>query len=185
MLASRLLLATGDPACADALERAIYNGVLPGVSLDGTRFFYVNTLQRRTHRVAARAGNGERASWYPCACCPPNVMRVLASWPQQLATVDDSGIQLQQYAAADIRTEAAGAPDVVVTDFNLGEGMNGLALAEEVHRRWPDTGVVIMSGNPAGVQAHSFGEQERFLTKPFGNGRLVSAVRELMGRSTR
>lgn len=110
MLAWRLLLATGDPACADAIERAMYNGVLPGVSLDGTRFFYVNTLQRRTHRVAARQGAGERASWYPCACCPPNVMRVLASWPQQLATTDDSGVQLHQYAAAEIRTEAAGAP---------------------------------------------------------------------------
>jgi FixJ family two-component response regulator len=42
-----------------------------------------------------------------------------------------------------------------------------------------------MTGNPAGVQAHTFGGQERFLTKPFGNARLVSAVRELMGRSTR
>jgi DUF1680 family protein len=110
MLASRLLLVTGDPACADALERAIYNGVLPGISLEGTRFFYVNALQRRTHRVAAGHGTGERASWYPCACCPPNVMRVLATWPQQVATLDDSGVQLQQYAAAEIRTEAAGEP---------------------------------------------------------------------------
>ena len=82
-------------------------------------------------------------------------------------------------------TETAGAPDVVVTDMNLGEGMSGLALAEEVRRRWPNAGVIIMSGNPAGVQAHTFGEQERFLTKPFGNARLVSAVRELIGRSTR
>jgi DNA-binding NtrC family response regulator len=60
--------------------------------------------------------------------------------------------------------------------------MNGLALAGEVHRRWPDAGIVIMTGNPAGVQAHTFDKQERFLTKPFDNARLVSAVRELMGR---
>ena len=52
MLAWRLLLATGDPDCADVIERTIYNGVLPGLSLDGTRFFYVNPLQRRTDRVA-------------------------------------------------------------------------------------------------------------------------------------
>jgi DNA-binding NtrC family response regulator len=82
-------------------------------------------------------------------------------------------------------TETAGAPEVVVTDFNLGPGMDGLALAEEVHRRWPEAGVVVITGNPEGVQAHSFGEQERLLTKPFGNARLVTAVRELMGRSTR
>jgi DNA-binding NtrC family response regulator len=102
--------------------------------------------------------------------------------------LSDDGLAVVQATSAEhalALTEAAGAPDVVVTDLNLGEGMNGLALAEEVHRRWPDTGVVIMSGNPAGVQAHTFGEQERFLTKPFGNGRLGSAVRELMGRSAR
>ena len=52
MLAWRLLLATGDPDCADVIERTTYNGVLPGVSFDGTRFFYVNPLQRRTHRSA-------------------------------------------------------------------------------------------------------------------------------------
>ncbi len=69
--------------------------------------------------------------------------------------------------------------------FALGRGMDGLALAEEVHRRWPEAGVVIMTGNPEGVQAHTFGRQERFLAKPFGNARLVSAVRELMHRSTR
>ena len=56
MLAWRLLLATGDPACADVIERTIYNGVLPGLSLDGTAFFYVNPLQRRTHRAPGRAG---------------------------------------------------------------------------------------------------------------------------------
>ena len=51
MLAWRLLLATGDARYADAIERRIYNGVLSGLSLDGTRFFYVNPLQRRTHRA--------------------------------------------------------------------------------------------------------------------------------------
>ena len=76
-------------------------------------------------------------------------------------------------------------PVVVVTDVNLGQGMDGLALAEEVHRRWPEAGVVIMTGNPSYVGARALGPQERFLTKPFGNARLVSAVRELMGRSAR
>ena len=108
MLAWRLLLATGDPDCADVIERTIYNGVLSGVSLDGERFFYVNPLQRRTHRVAADTGAGERAPWYACACCPPNLVRTFGSWPQYLATTDDGGIQLQQYATGDIRATVAG-----------------------------------------------------------------------------
>jgi DUF1680 family protein len=110
MLAWRLLLATGDPECADVIERAVFNGVLPGVSLDGTSFFYDNPLQRRTVRAAAGPGHGERAAWFPCACCPPNLMRLLGSWEQYLATSDQGGVQVHQYATADIRAETAAGP---------------------------------------------------------------------------
>ena len=62
-------------------------------------------------------GHGERAPWYPCACCPPNLMRLLSSWQQYLATSDDTGVQLHQYATARPpgrrrrRTGPAGRPD--------------------------------------------------------------------------
>jgi uncharacterized protein len=108
MLAWRLLLATGEAGYADAIERAVYNGVLPGVSLSGTRFFYVNALQRRTRRAWEPPGHGERAPWYPCACCPPNLMRLLSSWEQYLATSDDGGVQLHQYATAEVEADVAG-----------------------------------------------------------------------------
>ena len=113
MLAWRLLLATGDARAADVIERTIYNGVLPGLSLSGTEFFYVNPLQRRTHRAAAEGGHdmrslGGRAAWYACACCPPNLMRLLGAWEQYLATADEAGIQLHQYASADISAQFAG-----------------------------------------------------------------------------
>jgi DUF1680 family protein len=108
MLAWRLLLATGDPTCADVIERTILNGVLPAVDRGGTAFFYVNPLQRRTVRAAADAGAAERQAWYPCACCPPNIMRTVSSWEQLLATADQDGIQVQQYADADIRVDVAG-----------------------------------------------------------------------------
>jgi DUF1680 family protein len=110
MLAWRLLLATGDPACADVIERTIYNGVLSGVSLQGTTFFYDNPLQRRTIRAAAAPGHGERASWFPCACCPPNLMRMLASWNQYLVTSDQDGICVQQYANAEIVADTPAGP---------------------------------------------------------------------------
>jgi uncharacterized protein len=107
MLAWRLLLATGDPACADVIERTLYNAVLPSLSADGTRFFYVNPLQRRTRRAWGEPGAGERARWYACACCPPNLMRTIASLPQLVATHDDDGIQLQQYVTGDIQAIVA------------------------------------------------------------------------------
>jgi uncharacterized protein len=108
MLSWRLLLATGEARYADAIERTMYNAVLPGISLSGTRFFYMNPLQRRTHRAAEGSGHGERTPWNACACCPPNVMRLLSSWQQYLATSHDTGLQIHQYASADIDADLAG-----------------------------------------------------------------------------
>ena len=92
----RMLLVTGESRFADLLERTLYNGFLSGHSLDGESFFYSNPLQSR---------NGERRHrWNPVACCPPNVMRLLASLQHYLATVTEAGIQLHQYASSTIRT---------------------------------------------------------------------------------
>jgi DUF1680 family protein len=110
MLAWRLLLATGDPGYADMIERFAYNGILSGISLSGTGFFYTNPLQRRTVRTYEPPGHARRAPWYPCACCPPNLMRLFSSWPQYLATSDDTGVQLHQYATAEIRAQSPGGP---------------------------------------------------------------------------
>lgn len=102
MLAWRLLLSTGDPAYADALERAMYNGVLSGLSESGNRFFYTNPLQRRTERAPRQGDDGWRLPWYDCACCPPNLMRLLSTWHQYLATRDETGVQIHQYATATV-----------------------------------------------------------------------------------
>jgi DUF1680 family protein len=111
MLAWRLLLATGEAGYADAIERVIFNGVLSGLSRSGTEFFYVNPLQRRSHRTFEPAGHAERAPWQACACCPPNLMRLLSSFQQYLMTADDTGVQVHQYAAADVQARV-GTGDV-------------------------------------------------------------------------
>ena len=91
----RMLLVTGESRFADLLERTLYNGFLSGISLDGDSFFYTNPLQSRT---------GERRHhWNPVACCPPNIMRLLASLHHYLATASPDGVQLHQYASSTIR----------------------------------------------------------------------------------
>jgi hypothetical protein len=92
----RMLLVTGESRFADLLERTLYNGFLAGMSLDGRSFSYTNPLQSRTGKL--------RHHWDPVACCPPNVMRLLASLHHYLATADGSGIQLHQYAGSRIAT---------------------------------------------------------------------------------
>ncbi len=108
----RMLLATGDPRYADLLERSLYNGFLSGVSLDGQRYFYVNVLQS--------PGGIERPEWHGCACCPPNVMRQIALVAHYMTTADESGIQLHQYASADVKAMLATGRQVVLhteTDY--------------------------------------------------------------------
>lgn len=91
--AHRMLLLKGDRAYADVMERALYNGILSGISLDGTRYFYVNPLEvfpeaaQRRHDL--RHIVLSRQPWFPCACCPPNIARLLASLPQYMYTKDE------------------------------------------------------------------------------------------------
>ncbi len=102
MLAWRLLLATGQERFADALERTLYNAVLPGISADGSHFFYTNPLQLRDRPGAQGAAAGRRLDWYACACCPPNLMRTLSSFEHVLATSDATGLQVHQFADASL-----------------------------------------------------------------------------------
>ena len=90
--ASKMLKLKRDGRIADVMERALYNTVLGGVELDGTKFFYVNPLEVvpgvsgevSTHRHV----RPQRPGWFGCACCPPNAARLLTSvskyaWEQE------------------------------------------------------------------------------------------------------
>jgi uncharacterized protein len=103
----RMLLATGDPGYADAAERMLLNGLLAGVSLAGSEYFYVNPLQLRAdaHADDDRSPAHGRRGWFQCACCPANIMRTLASLGGYLATTDPDGVQLHLYAASTVETD--------------------------------------------------------------------------------
>jgi hypothetical protein len=101
--AHRMVQLTGDGAYADVLERALYNNVLAGVSLDGDLFNYVNPLASR--------GAHHRQSFFTCACCPPNVLRLLASLGQYAYSIDADGVWVHLYAQSRARI---GAHNVVI-----------------------------------------------------------------------
>ncbi|MEU9917103.1 beta-L-arabinofuranosidase domain-containing protein [Streptomyces sp. NPDC051001] len=111
MLSWRLLLATGEPRFADLAERTLFNVVATSPAEDGRSFFYSNTLHRRRRGTVPaadaqmpRAESSLRAPWFAVSCCPTNVARTLALLPGYLATTDDHGLQLHQYADAEITT---------------------------------------------------------------------------------
>lgn len=86
---------------ADVLERALYNTVLSSMSADGTAFFYVNPLEvlpqaseedeRKKHIRPARQ------KWFSCACCPPNLARLIGSLPAYIYTVNENTVFLHQF----------------------------------------------------------------------------------------
>ncbi|MEU6177521.1 glycoside hydrolase family 127 protein [Streptomyces coeruleorubidus] len=95
----RMALLTGQARFSDLIERTLYNGFLAGVSLDGLRWLYTNPLQVRDgYEYHGEDQGARRAPWFTCACCPPNVMRLLASLPHYAASTDRDGLQLHQYA---------------------------------------------------------------------------------------
>jgi DUF1680 family protein len=111
MLCWRLLLATGEPCYADAIERTLYNVVAASPALDGHSFFYANPLQQRSPASSAtadaespHAAGGLRSRWFAVACCPTNLSRTLTSLAAYVASADDDGVQLHQLTACTVRT---------------------------------------------------------------------------------
>jgi DUF1680 family protein len=86
----RMLALDGQAGYADVLERTLYNAVLPGLSLDGKAYFYENPL--------ADDGRHRRQPWFDCACCPPNVARLLASLPGYFYSLSEEGVWVHLYA---------------------------------------------------------------------------------------
>ena len=85
-----------DGSYADVMERALYNGIISGMQLDGKRFFYVNPLETEPGVSGKLYGHKhvlpERPGWYTCACCPPNVVRLLMSLGKYLWSETEDGV---------------------------------------------------------------------------------------------
>ncbi|WP_410675056.1 glycoside hydrolase family 127 protein [Amycolatopsis sp. cmx-4-68] len=112
----RMLLATGEGRYADEMERALYNAIAGSTALDGTHFFYSNPLHLRTgHDGSHEDAPSQRLPWYSCACCPPNLARLVASLSGYVATTYPGGLQVHLYAAGEIQTTVDGADVHVVT----------------------------------------------------------------------
>lgn len=98
----RMLNIRPDSKYADVMERALYNTCIAGKSLDGRTFFYVNPLEVQPE--AGRKDPGKRhvlpvrPKWFGCACCPPNLARLVMSLGQYLYATDGCNIYAHLYA---------------------------------------------------------------------------------------
>ena len=101
----RMLLLEPEGKYADVMERALYNCVLSGMQLDGQRFFYVNPLEVLPEACgrdnAKRHVQFRRQPWFGCACCPPNLVRLLMSLEDYLYSVSGSRVYIHLYLSGE------------------------------------------------------------------------------------
>ncbi|MCR5484914.1 MAG: glycoside hydrolase family 127 protein [Clostridiales bacterium] len=101
--AERMSLISPKAVYADTVERALYNGALSGVSLDGKSFFYENPLEiNLTDRnvktnKAKRMAMTQRAEVFGCSCCPPNIARFIASVGGTVYSTGEDVVFVHQY----------------------------------------------------------------------------------------
>jgi DUF1680 family protein len=105
----RMFLMTGDAKYMDVFERTAFNGFISGVSESGDRFFYPNPLVY-DGQAKNNAGQAGRAPWFGCACCPPNLMRTLASLGGYFYAVRGDSLYVNLYAQSEARVDVAGTP---------------------------------------------------------------------------
>jgi uncharacterized protein len=164
--AYRLLLATGEAKYADLMERVLYNGFGASVSADGQRFFYVNPLQRREDHFE-EDDPGRRREWFSCACCPPNIMRLVASLGHYVATAAADALYVHLLAPGQVSLPLAGGTlslDVATdypwsgeVEFRVRQGPEdecGLAVRIP---GWSREVTVALNGEPLPAQADDRG----------------------------
>ncbi len=165
----RLLLATGQARYAREMEQVFWNTVAGSVSREGTAFYYSNSLQVRTgHDAGDEDSPDHRLPWYQCACCPPNLARLLGSIQAYLVTRGGSGLQVHMPFSGTISTRVAGtAVELALRTGHPWEGATTIdvlgcdsSVAWELSFRAPDgqgPGEVLLSLNGQRAQASSDG----------------------------
>jgi DUF1680 family protein len=113
----RMLAATGDAKFTDVIERALYNGINSGMSLDGTLYCYRNPLA-----FDPSTGDKIRNTWYDVTCCPPNLERTFGSLPGYFYSTSADGIYVHLYDNSEL-------------NWGLENGV-GLKVAQKTNYPW-------------------------------------------------
>lgn len=120
--AQRMLRISPDARYADVMERALYNNVLGSMAQDGKHYFYVNPLEVWPQACSCNPEKhhvkSERQGWFGCACCPPNVARLLTSLNQYIYTVHGDTLYTNLYIGSELTTKLGGTDVAIQQESN-------------------------------------------------------------------
>jgi DUF1680 family protein len=149
MWGHRMCLLQPNGVYFDIVETTLYNAMLSGVGLDGKSFFYVNPLEDD--------GSHRREPWFECACCPPNILRTIASIGGYIYAKSENALYINMLVSGSLETEVGGRDFKM--DVDSGFPFNGdvLITIQSEHDamlfiRTPDweSGVITVNGQPIG-----------------------------------
>ncbi|HVK13553.1 MAG TPA: glycoside hydrolase family 127 protein [Gemmataceae bacterium] len=189
----RMLRITGEAKYADVLEVALYNAVLAGISLDGKRCFYTNTLRQLDTMPAPLRWSRSREEWISCYCCPPNAARTVARVNELAYGRSARGVWVHLYGGSTLDTELPGGRRLKLTQETAypWDGRVKLTLTAAPAGEmslflripgWADGATLSMNGEPVTATVGRYAEVRRTwaagdvveLTLPM-NPRLVEA----------
>lgn len=153
----RMLEAEGNAQYADLVETCLYNSILPGISLDGTKYLYTNPLRLSKDLPYNLRWSRERQKLISCFCCPPNTLRTLCEAQEYAYTVAQNTLMVQLYGENELNTKFGGKPLKVSqkTDYPFDGRVEltidavGKKCLNTVKLRvpeWCDKGVVTVNG---------------------------------------
>ncbi|GAA3850486.1 glycoside hydrolase family 127 protein [Streptomyces sedi] len=194
----RMALLTGEARYSDLAERTLYNAVLCGVSLDGDTYLYDNPLHVRDGHADQEGLRPRRTPWFTCACCPPNLMRLLASLPGYLASTSADGntLQIHQYATGTVTAPVAGAEAAlrVTTDYPW-DGRIALAVEATGAAPWTlalrvphwsaDNWALLVNGAEPAATAWRYDDGWLLLHRSWASGDTVELTLDLAPRFVR
>jgi DUF1680 family protein len=128
----RMFLLHGDSKYIDVLERSLYNGVISGISLDGTGFFYPNPMSCDMHYHFNR-GHLDRQPWFDCSCCPSNLCRFMPSVPGYIYALNNDNLYVNLFVQS--KTEVEINSETVAISQETNYPWEGTVLLEVSPRR--------------------------------------------------
>ena len=158
----RMLALNGDARYADLMEWTLYNAVLPGLSLSGQEYFYQNPL--------ADDGTHRRQAWFGCACCPPNVARLLASLPGYFYGTQNDALWVHLYAEGSLETTLENGQRVRLEQTTRYPWDGDVALTVQAEGTftlklriptWAEGATITVNGKAVDVSAGSYASLSR------------------------
>lgn len=162
--ASRMLGRGPDRRYADIMEQALYNGALPGLSIDGRTFFYDNPLES--------TGRHHRWKWHHCPCCPPNIARLVTSIGSYMYAVAEDEIAVHLYGESTARLKLASGAEVELRQETNYPWEGAIAFATKLDRpakfalslripEWAAGATLSVNGTMLDLSAHLTGGYAR------------------------